>query len=142
MQHISSVIPGRFRLRNPMLKDQVFGKKMRENLKSAHGVLEVKLNQLVGSILVIYDTAKTRGKDILKRVSEEIGVDCRKWLKKGSRILADRRAKRLVKLGMIAGIGGTVGALAVSKKMHVVAGSLLLGTMVIHGIQNRRTLLK
>ncbi len=142
MHAFSSGNHGRLRFRNPLLRDGDFGIKMVDHLKSVHGVLEVKLNPYVGSLLVVFDRAKTHGTEIIDRISEKTGVDCRRWLKKGSRFFNNRRARQLVKLGMIAGAGGTLGALSVSKKMHIAAGTFFMGAVALHVIQNRKTLLK
>ncbi|MCG8564363.1 MAG: hypothetical protein MI747_04690 [Desulfobacterales bacterium] len=133
---------GRFRLRNPLLKTGEIGDTLVEQLRATQGVLEVKLNRCVGSILVIYDRVKTRAASILDRVSQETGINCGKWVKKGSRILGTKTARRNVKLGMALGIAGTLGGLAVSGKMHTIAGGAFIGFLALHAYQHRRTLLR
>ena len=139
---VSTIYQDRLRLRNTLLKNDELTEKFSQCLVSESGVLTIERNNFVGSMLVIFDPKKITIKQILTRLLDCTGVDCRKMVtnKKRLRPHSRRRAlRKYVKLGLAASIGGTIGTLAVSGKLHALAGSIFLCFLAAHNFQNRRT---
>ena len=145
---MDAVIPisqRRLRLRNTKLKDATLVKELSEYLGPFQGVLSIANNIRVGSILIIFNAEETNAEEIIKHLSTFQNFDHQNWLpqkQKAKQNARNRAMKKFVKMGLVAGAIGTLGTLTVSKKMHVLAGSLFFSLLSAHLYQNRRTLLK
>ncbi len=137
------VAEGRIRIRNAALKVGEMGYALRDELLAAKGVLDVQVNKRIGSMLVLYDKARISAESILQRVATALHVDLdkvRAGLSNINRKLVSREGRRYVKAGMGASLGIAMGALAVSGRWHILAGTVFLGCLGAHLYQNRRTL--
>ena len=133
----------RFRLRNPLLKSDDMARKLAEKFTAVEGVTKVETNPLVGSLLVIYNTAETDAKTILARIKETAARDCTDWLTTNQHHRHNSQfMRRYTKLGLAASLAGTIGTLAVSGKSHAAAGALFLCFIAAHSYRHRRTLLR
>jgi len=138
-------VHSRFRLRNPGLKDKALAQRLVSHTGLAKGVSHVRMNTRVGSLLVLFDSDQTTPDTILKQISERSGINLKNWLVKkrgGSFFHRKRVMSKTVKLGLVAGLGGTLGTLAVSKKAHVLAGSLFLCFIPLHNYEHRKRLIR
>jgi len=142
---IASMTQGRLRLRSGALKVEDVAREAREKLLDLKGVIEVQVNQRVGSLLVFYDKARVGAEALLARVAELLHVDLER-LKAGvaraDKALRTPEARRAVKGGMAGAVVLAVGSLVVSSKVHAGAGVLFLALAGVHVFQNRRTLLR
>jgi hypothetical protein len=142
---IASMTQGRLRLRSGALKVEEIAREARERLLDLKGVVEVQVNQRVGSLLVFYDKARIGAEALLRRAAELLHVDLerlRAGVARADKALRTPQARRAVKAGMAGALILAVGALAVSGKAHAGAGVLFLALGGVHMVQNRRTLLR
>lgn len=134
---------GRIRFRDELLKVEEKAATAKESLLKTKGVVEVAINQRVGSLLVLFDKSKVMADHLLLRLAECLGIDparIKAGLTRVSRTVTSRRARRIVKLGMLGAGITTLTLLAYSEKGHAIAGGIWVSLMGAHLYQNRRTL--
>lgn len=84
MSHYIHKVPGRLRIKNPILKSNARKCGIARDVLAAHpGVHEVKVNPATGSVTVLYDRDCT-GADCLLDLLEERNLVCRKSLATGT----------------------------------------------------------
>lgn len=140
----ASVLPGRIRLRHPLLRDT-----------KRHAALTARLAPLaavegdaaVGSLLLRFDPAQ---RDMAARIRAELAAV---WPKaavplvpaphrhKPRKNKAKWEANRAAKIGAILSMAVSLAALGSSRKLHAQAGMVFLGMMLTHmAVHWRRTL--
>lgn len=71
---VASVVDGRVRIRDEGLKSESVAGRVRDELLATEGVTSVEGNPRVGSLLVLYNAARTALENILKAVSGILGT--------------------------------------------------------------------
>ena len=136
---------GRFRVRDEALKIEEKAAAAKESLLKTKGVVEVAVNKLVGSILVLFDKTKVKAEQLFTKLGECLGINIAR-VKKGlscfNRTITGRKARRIVKFSMIGAGVTTLTLLAYSEDKHAIAGMVWVSLMVAHLYQNKRTLFK
>lgn len=151
-----SRLPGRLRLRHDWLRRTDDNHAFRATLAGWEGVLSTEGNAATGGVLVLYDPARLAPSDMETRVSaclaEMIGTaappspaakparNLRRSKLQG--VLDDGDIHRVVKIGMMATMGGSLLALAASKKFHAALGGLHLAFLAFHLVKYRKKLLR
>ena len=64
MNHYIHQIPGRLRIKSPILKNGKYHCEVRELLSTLKGIEAAELNPTTGSVTIYYDPAQIQGKDI------------------------------------------------------------------------------
>ncbi len=136
-----SVTPGRIRLRNKALKAEELAYTLRDQLLEVRGVVQVQINKRIGSILILFDKAKTNAEKILCDLAGVLGID-REKIKKTINTITGKKARQYVKQGMLVTLGIGLGAALFSEKWHIAFGLVFTKLVALHLYQNRRTLMK
>ena len=144
-----SVLPGRIRLRHPLLREHARYAALDESLRA---LVAVEGNPAVGSFLLRYDPANTA---MEARIRAEVEAVWAAMAPAGPQDLPSgdaerastagdpfdrlrRRAQtrmainRLAKVGALAGMAGTVAALSVSRKLHAQLGVVTIVATLSH----------
>lgn len=151
-----SRLPGRLRLRHDWLRRTDDNCAFRATLAGWEGVLSTEGNAATGGVLVLYDPARLAPSDMEERVAaclaEMVGAAApptsvakptrRPRRSKFQGVLDDGDIHRVVKIGMMATMGGSLLALAASKKFHAVLGGLHLAFLAFHLVKYRKKLLR
>lgn len=151
-----SRLPGRLRLRHDWLRRADDNGVFCATLAGWDGVLSAEGNAATGGVLVLYDPARLAPSDMEARVAaclaEMIGTATpptpaakparRPRRNKIQGVLDDGDIHRVVKIGMMATMGGSLLALAASKKFHAVLGGLHLAFLAFHLAKYRKKLLR
>lgn len=66
MNHYIHQIPGRLRIKSPILKREQYHREVRELLSTLKGIEAADLNPTTGSVTILYDPAQIHGEDIEK----------------------------------------------------------------------------
>lgn len=138
---IASFIDGRIRIRGENLKSQAVINEIKQIAK-IKGITDVSANKRTGSVLILYDIAVFRLEQILNMLSDFLDI---------SDVLADIPAavsvpqkasrrqisrivpNRILNIGMLASLAGSLFGVAVGVKFfHVAAGFLFLGFLAVH----------
>ena len=133
----------RFRFRCKSLRIDDKAAEVKESLLKTKGVIELAINKRVGSVLVIFDKAKTSAETLFVKIAESLGVDVQKvkdGLSRFSRTVSGRKGRRIVKRGMMGAGVAAIGLLAYSEKGHAISGGVWLTLLAAHLYQNKRTL--
>ena len=136
---------GRMRIRNSALTIKEKAESACARVKGMSGVLDVTLNERIGSMLVLFDDAKVKAEALLCNIAGALGIDVealRESAQKLNRFIGSREGRRYVKRGMMGAGAVGLGMLAFSEKAHALAGAAFLGLAITHMYQNRRTLTK
>lgn len=64
MNHYIHQIPGRLRIKSPILKNEKCHREVRELLSTLKGIEAADLNPTTGSVTVFYDPAQVQGEEI------------------------------------------------------------------------------
>ena len=64
MNHYIHQIPGRLRIKSPILKNEKYHREVRELLSTLRGIEAADLNPTTGSVTIFYDPAQVQGKEI------------------------------------------------------------------------------
>jgi len=152
----ASVLPGRIRLRHPVLRNRDVHARVLERLQ---GFADIESNPAVGSLLLRFDP-KDRGMEarIRAEVAAVLGAAA-PAADPPSAVIADpaptsaphaprrrRRAKwelnRAAKIGAVMSMAASLAALRASRKLHAQAGVLAVALMLIHILVHRRHVLR
>lgn len=146
---IVSSIPGRLRLRHPLLRRAQQSGDLAAKLRAIEGVLAVDLKPAAGSLLVHYDRTRCDCTWMETQVAaaSQFGEDAEgassQPARRFSRRSSDREWNRLAKLGMIASLPVSLAlAAAGSKKLHAIAGGVFTLLLLVHLAVHRRHLVK
>lgn len=149
-QAIVSSIPGRLRLRHPLLRHHDQSIDWSTKLGALDAVLSVDANPRTGSLLVHYDAARC-GRAAMEAQITGLGEPSREEEPAGtiddspspSRRAAAREWNRIAKLGMMASFPVSLALAATgSKKLHAVTGGVFSILLLAHLVVHRRHLLK
>jgi copper chaperone CopZ len=66
VNHYIHQIPGRLRIKSPILKNEKYHPEVRELLSTLRGVEAAELNPTTGSVTIFYDPGQVQGKEIEK----------------------------------------------------------------------------
>jgi hypothetical protein len=80
---ITSKLDGRIRAQDDKLKNSVYAKKLCTRLKRRKGITNLKHTELIGTLLVEYESKKIKTATVIKVLSEYI--DCKEQPSAGSR---------------------------------------------------------
>lgn len=133
----------RFRFRCESLRIDEKAAEVKKSLLKTKGVVELAINKRVGSVLVVFDKAKTNIDTLFVKIAESLGVDVQKvkdGLSRFSHTVSGRKGRRIVKRGMMGAGVAAIGLLAYSEKGHAIAGGVWLTLLAAHLYQNKRTL--
>lgn len=153
MKYIVSAVPGRIRIRDPLLRDATRQERLGAVLAELDGVVEVEGNPRTGSMLLRYIAEHTARIDMEARVATAVAAELapqavatqeeaggRRKLRRWQR---DRRLNTWAKYGMLGSLGVSLAlAAAGSKKAHAATGGLFLGLLGVHMAVHRRHLFK
>lgn len=147
---IVSSIPGRLRLRHPLLRRSAQSIDWSARLGALDGVLSVEANPRTGSLLVHYDVSRCGRAAMEAQItglgessSEPEAADTIDDSPSPSRRATAREWNRLAKLGMMASFPVSLALAATgSKKLHAVTGGVFSLLLLAHLVVHRRHLLK
>lgn len=71
MNHYIHQIPGRLRIKSPILKNEKYHREIRQLLSSLKGIEAADLNPTTGSVTILYDPAQVEGKEIERALQRE-----------------------------------------------------------------------
>jgi len=153
-----SVLPGRIRLRHPVLRNRSRHTELCDRLRA---YVDLASDPTIGSLLLRYDPADT---DMEARIRAEVDALLRvaqsrvptktqeleahptasenaPTIRPGPRrIHAQSRINRVAKVGALAGIAASLAALGVSRKLHAQIGVLAVAMTLTHAAMHwRRT---
>ena len=134
-----SAIDGRMRFIDPVLKINKKADAIEEHIQKIDGVTSVKVSRLTGSLLVLFEKSTVPARTIQKSVKFQL-----KALRtQGNGPLTGKRARRYVKLVMLASIISSMGILfAGSEKWHYRIGTVFLSLLTLHLYQNKKRIFK
>ncbi len=154
-EYIVSFIDGRVRLRHPILENTELGSEVSAFIRTIPGIEKVEHKALTGSLLIIYDPEQlheeeltgllAQGGEWLKENAPEHAV-AQEQVEKGSCIhftlpsLGKAERRMLLKRGLAISMITTVASLAISSRVHVIAGGVLALLALQHAWQRRRAL--
>ncbi|NYZ13655.1 hypothetical protein HL658_13965 [Azospirillum sp. RWY-5-1] len=150
---IASALPGRIRLRHPLLRQPDRLRDAAARLAQLEGLRVAESNPAVGSLLVLYDPAALDPATVEAAVTAALEP----VLHPGDAPAADpeagpppahgrevpdlkRRINRAAKIGMMGSMAATLAALAVGKRLHAGAGTLFVALMLVHMTVQRKRL--
>lgn len=147
---IVSSIPGRLRLRHPLLRHHEQSTDWSAKLSALEAVLSVEANTRTGSLLVHYDVSRCERAAMEAQITglgevsrEEEPTATFDDSPSPSRRAAAREWNRLAKLGMMASFPVSLALAATgSKKLHAVTGGVFSVLLLAHLVVHRRHLLK
>jgi hypothetical protein len=145
---ITSHINGRIRVRDSRLRRAPVLERVREALLLRSDVSEVSSNPKTGSLLILYRKGCHVLAELTGLLQELLGPGLPAPVSAvpekspvsppPNRLVVSRR--RVVNLGMLAGLLLTLLTMAVNKELHILAGLHFLGFLAIHLFDKRRTL--
>jgi hypothetical protein len=154
-----SVLPGRIRLRHPVLRERSCHTELCNRLRT---LVDLESDPTIGSLLLCYDPADTAMEARIRAEVEAVllAVQSRGQTKTQEldahstssenaplvrhhprRIHARSRINRIAKVGALAGMAASLAALGVSRKLHAQIGVLAVAMTLTHAAMHwRRTL--
>lgn len=151
---IASHIEGRLRVRDPRLCRREHLEALKEKLLGSPDVQEVSGNVKTGSVLILYRKVRNAFQNISELIAETLAplansvseqwlpspaaVSSRKRVQVPSRPLLSKR--RVLNMGMLIALLGTLVSLGGSKHLHAVAGFIFLAILSMHFLDKRKTL--
>lgn len=154
-----SALPGRMRLRHPLLRRPGLNRDLAERLAALDGLRVAESSTTAGSLLVLYDPAR------VDRAAAEAHATASAAAVLGTAPAAPgpaapepaaspapapqtggqggqsvtRRLNRAAKIGMMGSMAATLAALGVGKRVHAGAGAAFVAMMLVHmAIQRKR----
>ena len=146
---ITSHIDGRIRVRDARLRQSPVLEHVRQKLLLRPDVRDVSSNPKVGSLLILYRTARHALQEIISLLAGFLGaadLPATKSVRPAPRRAAPTcwstvTSRRVVNCGMLAALLMSLLAMAGSKQLHILAGLHFLGFLALHLFQKRHTLL-
>lgn len=146
MTVFASVLPGRIRLRHPLLRDAVRHRDLAARLRP---LAVVDGNPVVGSLLLRFDPADP---DAEARIRAEVAAVLPSTSVPAAPSPSPPRRKRkrsakwdvnrIAKLGAVASLALSLAALGGSKRLHAQAGAVFVVLMAVHMAVHRRHLFR
>ncbi len=148
---IVSALPGRIRLRHPLLRQPARNRDLADRLAALDGLRVADSSTTAGSLLILYDPARTaRG-----TVEAQVAAAAADVLniapppaapsppsgnaKAAAGQTATRTLNRVAKIGMMGSMAATLAALGMGKRLHAGAGAVFVALMLVHmTIQRKR----
>lgn len=150
---IVSALPGRIRLRHPLLRQPARNRDLADRLAALDGLRVADSSTTAGSLLILYDPARTaRG-----TVEAQVAAAAADVLniapppaaaapspppgtgRAAAGQTATRTLNRVAKIGMMGSMAATLAALGVGKRLHAGAGAVFVALMLVHmTIQRKR----
>lgn len=137
-----SVLPGRIRLRHPLLRDAGRHRDLTTRLQA---LAQVEGNPAIGSLLLYFDPTDTGTETRIRaEVAAVLPIDppppstARSSPHRGKRIALPQPHKakwqinRVAKIGAVASMAVSLAALGTSRKLHAQAGALFVVMMLTH----------
>lgn len=140
MTQIVSALPGRIRIRDPLLRKRAVLEQLLPLLENQPGIESLKANPAAGS-LVILTTPGT----LMETVETQLDEALAQALGAARKIVHTRSANlhRYTKIGMLGSLGASMALIAAGqKKGHALTGSVFLGFLGLHLYHYRRNLLR
>jgi len=152
-----SSLPGRLRVRHPILRSARRNAALAAELEGWEGVTAATGTAATGGILLLYDSGRVAPKEVEARVlallvphpAPGAGPDpVRRSIQHpgqhpgGGVSSVLRTLNRPAKVLMIASMAGSLAALSISKKAHAALGVLHLAVLLIHLAHHRSRLLR
>jgi len=145
---IVASLPGRLRLRSPLLRQRGHCQGLVASLQAIDGMLSVEANALAGSLLLRYDAGRCTPAAMEARVGDAVAAALGMEPSvpsaappSGKR--AAREWNRVAKLGMLASLPVSLAlAAAGSKRLHAVSGGVFTLLLLVHMAVHRRHLIK
>lgn len=151
---IASHIEGRLRVRDPRLCRREHLEALRDKLLGSPDVQEVSGNVKTGSVLILYRKVRNAFQNISELIAEALppltnsvserllpspaAVSSRKPVRAPYGPLLSKR--RIINMGMLITLLGTLVSLGGSKHLHAVAGVIFLAILSMHFLDKRKTL--
>lgn len=149
-----SALPGRMRLRHPLLRRPGHNRDLAERLAALDGLRVAESSTTAGSLLVLYDpacvdravaeahatasAAAVLGTTHAAPEPAESPAPAPQTGGQGGQSLT-RRVNRAAKIGMMGSMAATLAALGVGKRVHAGAGAAFVAMMLVHmAIQRKR----
>lgn len=153
---IASAVPGRVRVRHPLLRRAGRVHAVAARLEAIPGVRVAAVDPVVGSLLALYDPDACDPGDAERRIAAAAvavldpgpgpedapepgagpGVE-----PSGRGRGIKRRINRAAKIGMMGSMALSLGALGVGKRLHAGAGAVFVALMLTHMAVHRKRLL-
>ncbi|TWA85701.1 hypothetical protein FBZ83_103293 [Azospirillum brasilense] len=150
---IASAVPGRIRVRHPLLRRTDRFQEALGRLESLDAVRVTESNPAVGSVLLSYDPAVLTPDDARSRVeallsavlhpAEAVPPPDAPAPVADSKPAAPElkwRINRAAKIGMMGSMAATLAALGVGKRVHAGFGTLFVAFMLVHMTVQRKRL--
>ncbi len=153
---ITSMVEGRIRLRSPHFKDPDLARRFAELAVAVPGMLEVTVNPLAGSALLLYDPAELPTETLMghaetlaalmpplpekagKASGRSRGRSAGKHGRGPYALLLGRQGRAMVVKGLAMSFAATLATGYVRRRWHPALGWLLLGLTGLHFLQTRR----
>lgn len=151
-----SALPGRMRLRHPLLRRPGHNRDLAERLATLDGLRVAESSTTAGSLLVLYDPTRVdraaAEAHAAASAAAVLGLDTAasdptpdpapppapQTGGRGGQSLT-RRVNRAAKIGMMGSMAATLAALGVGKRVHAGAGAVFVALMLVHmAIQRKR----
>lgn len=158
MHCIASSIPGRLRLRHPLLRDAARLARLSGDIRRWPQVGEVTANTRAGSLLVRYDAAALPESECRRRCTAAVAAllpepaaatrpppGAADRIHRSGRHTGGKRvrANRMAKAGMLLSLAASLGLAAMgARRLHVWTGLFFLHALGVHLWVHRRNLLR
>lgn len=143
MKQIASSLPGRLRLRDPLLRDEAASSPVLAQLEGLPAVLSVQHNLRAGCVTLHYDCGVTSPVVFVPLALDVLRPSTLPGRFADSRREWRRRANRYAKYGAIASLATSLAfAAAGRKRAHTLAGGVFLAFLGLHMAIHRRNLLR
>ena len=169
LDHVTSFVDGRVRLRHPALKDAATAELVCSVVGAVEGITSVQSNPLTGSLLIYYDVEKLTREQLLELAEQGAafipGLNeeeapaaetaetaegeaaprkaCRVCapVDEGFQLLTGRGATKFVNRAMLVSLIASLAALPLgSRAVHTAAGGVFVSGVLQHLIAHRKTL--
>lgn len=146
---ITSCIEGRIRVRDGLLRNSAVAGSLRRLLLATPGIREVSANPRAGSLLILYQQARTTLGEITALLArflpEEASTPAAPAAKprpgRPRRTTAAAVRRQAVNLGMLAALlASLAGAALGAKALHIIAGLVFVGFFGLHFLDKKHFL--
>lgn len=148
---IVSALPGRIRLRHPLLRQPGRNRDLADRIAALNGLRVADSSTTAGSLLILYDPART-ARTAAEALVAAAAADALNITpppaapspppgtgRVAAGQTATRALNRAAKIGMMGSMAATLAALGVGKRLHAGAGAVFVALMLVHmTIQRKR----
>lgn len=155
---IASALPGRIRLRHPLLRQPARNRDLADRIAALDGLRVADSSTTAGSLLILYDPARTARTAAEAQVAAAAAAVLNIAPSPSAATppspaappsppangravgqTATRALNRAAKIGMMGSMVATLAALGVGKRLHAGAGAVFVAMMLVHmTIQRKR----